>query len=739
MLPVLAEAAPSAFLDALERSLARGATGVVHVFSEEGDFSSPHTGLLWALERLGWAPERMPRVALALALLAEADPGGRLANRPHASMLRLLHPIRPTTNATVDDRIATLRGLHVQLPRLAWNFTLGLAGALRGGIAFPTAKPAFLTEACEERTVTVRELVTVENAVADLLLQNAGGDLDRWLELLGNRYLPSELRMQFIREAEQRVASGELIDSECRLWNVLRESLHMACLHHAANAEKPDEQVAGLRRVYDRLTPSDPVQSVAWRFERNPRIPERFENGWQQEQERLTDLRRTALQMLSERTDSLDLLRRLAGCVLDPVCLGFAIGTPPFGDWLESVVVDVSDIGWRRIRPAFLAVRVRAGIHDLKWAHARLSDLLGAGRLDEATEAVLLLPRAPATWDLVADLGTEIRDAYWKTEGFTYPDNEIDAGRVVEELLRVGAVARAADIAGVFAKHVTGEMIIRVLEILTGSPGELRRLAEMGSYHLGQLFARLQADTSVDDARVVKLEVAYLPALTGPGNAVGPLRLFHALGEEPELFAHLVTVLYRRSSEARPAADAGLEPTDPSTGIQSTGDAAAARNAFEILHAWSSYPGATLDGSAREARILEWSRKVLELASNEDRAESGEGELARVLARIPSGSDGIWPCETARTLIEERRQRFRDELGIAKSNLRGWWSKELYEGGRQEREIAVRYREGADRFKADRQWPETAAFLERMAERYECDAEQEDAEARSEKLEAGVD
>jgi hypothetical protein len=60
LLPTLAEAAPEAFLDVLERSLDRGAEGVAHLLAEEGrSFSgtAPHVALLWALEALGWSPE----------------------------------------------------------------------------------------------------------------------------------------------------------------------------------------------------------------------------------------------------------------------------------------------------------------------------------------------------------------------------------------------------------------------------------------------------------------------------------------------------------------------------------------------------------------------------------------------------------------------------------------------------------------------------------------------------------
>ena len=84
MLPTLAEASPGGFLDAVDTGLDSG--GLNAVFDPETEstpFASPtHTGLLWALEALAWSPEYLGSAALALARLAQIDPGGSWANRP---------------------------------------------------------------------------------------------------------------------------------------------------------------------------------------------------------------------------------------------------------------------------------------------------------------------------------------------------------------------------------------------------------------------------------------------------------------------------------------------------------------------------------------------------------------------------------------------------------------------------------------------------------------------------------
>src|SRR6185312_14032022 len=58
VLPRLAEAGPDAFLGAVEAGLG-GAAPILRLFGHDGDplfSSSPHTGLLWALETVAWGP-----------------------------------------------------------------------------------------------------------------------------------------------------------------------------------------------------------------------------------------------------------------------------------------------------------------------------------------------------------------------------------------------------------------------------------------------------------------------------------------------------------------------------------------------------------------------------------------------------------------------------------------------------------------------------------------------------------
>lgn len=119
VLPLLAEAAPDVFLEALEIAIAEGGTLKVHLFSDRDDdwsSSSPHVYVLWALETLAWSPDYLPAVAELLVRLSELDPGGKLSNRPANVLSNTFRPWMPQSSADTDDQIAIISSLARRHP-----------------------------------------------------------------------------------------------------------------------------------------------------------------------------------------------------------------------------------------------------------------------------------------------------------------------------------------------------------------------------------------------------------------------------------------------------------------------------------------------------------------------------------------------------------------------------------------------------------------------------------------------
>ena len=129
LLPLLAEAAPGEFLDAVEKALNSDPCPFDEVFAEEGDGFMGRTymsGVLWALETLAWDADYLSRVVICLGELAARDPGGRWANRPANSLTTILLPWLPQTCAPVAKRVAAVATLLAELPDIGWKLLLSL-------------------------------------------------------------------------------------------------------------------------------------------------------------------------------------------------------------------------------------------------------------------------------------------------------------------------------------------------------------------------------------------------------------------------------------------------------------------------------------------------------------------------------------------------------------------------------------------------------------------------------------
>jgi hypothetical protein len=92
-LPLLAEAAPGEFLDAIAQDLKSPNPALVELMLQERADGITgavyHTGLLSALEALAWSTKYTAKMADLLAKLPALDPGGKWGNRPKASLRNL--------------------------------------------------------------------------------------------------------------------------------------------------------------------------------------------------------------------------------------------------------------------------------------------------------------------------------------------------------------------------------------------------------------------------------------------------------------------------------------------------------------------------------------------------------------------------------------------------------------------------------------------------------------------------
>jgi hypothetical protein len=710
VLPELAEAAPDAFLDAIRDGMDADPSpifGLFEVGQDETFSHPPHTGLLWALERIAWSPERLTRVTLVLGELAEHDPEGRWSNRPVSTLRATFLAWYPNTDADLTARLAAIDALRTRWPEAAWRLQLALLPKNQE-LAPHSARPRFRDWGLEWRPVAPEELIRTIHELVGRLAQDADQDTKRWTALVAQLYaLPPGDRDGLLRGLASLDPAAMDRGDRLALWLALVEEgerhLRFKDADWSLSREQAEELLATAERFADETLP-----------ERHARLfDERF---------RLTDIprgdydaQRRAVATLRERVaadvlgrDGVDGLERLAQASSLPRLVGWAVAAGD--DDLAPALVP--RLGGDGVSAAMAAgwVGRRAQGRGVEWAREQLDTI----ELDDDAKAALLLELPPdeATWGLLGHLGSEVESKYWRAAR-PFDLEPALLSRAVQAVLEHDRPWVAVDLLASSVHNgdaVDVELAVRVLEQAAAS--EQVDAALHAAWEVGQLLDALQAG-GLEAQRLARLEFSYFAWMEN----VRPARALEgAMASEPELFVQLVRYAYVRADGAD---DQDVRPE-------------VASHAWQVLHDVGRLPGADEQGSIDPEALRAWVTAARRLLAEADRAELGDSKIGEFLSRSRPGSDGIWPAEPVRDLIEElRSDPFEDGLRCGRFNQRGTTVRDPYDGGTQEATLAASLREDAARLQP--RWDRTARNLRTMAEGYEADAHDydRDAERRS--------
>ena len=188
LLPLLAEAAPQEFLDAVEKTLTRDPCPFDMVFSQESSGIGGWNymaGLLWGLETLAWDADYLNRVVVILGELAARDPGGNWGNRPANSLSTILLPWLPQTCAPVTKRQTAIANLLKEVPDVGWKLLLALLPDTHQ-VSSGSHKPAWREIIPESWSpeVTNQEYWEQELAYAQLAISAAKQNVSKTTQLI---------------------------------------------------------------------------------------------------------------------------------------------------------------------------------------------------------------------------------------------------------------------------------------------------------------------------------------------------------------------------------------------------------------------------------------------------------------------------------------------------------------------------------------------------------------------------
>lgn len=726
LLPLLAEASPRALLHAVGRALAGDSKVLADLFTDhDGEFgtfdSSPHTGLLWALEVLCWSPDYLGEAALHLASLDRIDPGGRLGNRPMRSLRNIFLSWHPQTAAPAEQRLHVLDRIRQREPGCAWRLMTRLLPEM-SIIGEPTSKPRWRDwVAGAPDDITWGEVHQMAAEIAARLLEDVGTNGHRWSELIGHvASLPQDVFEAVAHRLNDIDPSSFSPEDRKGVWGGLRAVIARHVEFADAKWAMTKEQLALLQQAYARFEPDEPIEKYGWLFSDNPALMV-GRDKWE-ERARLINEARTEAARVVYAEGGVQGLMDLAARTERPLNVGHAIG-------LSGVLAEDEDVFlWQHLGSAielrryvalgYLAARIAQG-GDQWLAQQASSKFAAYAAPQQLADFYCHWPFIDQTWDRLDTLDEETRRLYWRQVTFWgLGDAEaIDHERVVANFFMYGRFDAAIHFISLYAREegprVSLATVADVLHAAT-QEGTTVNWGDLG-YDVAKLLDLLDEWEEKDEARLASIEWFLLPVLRHYGRP--PRTLHRALATQPEFFGEVLKWVFRARGEEPKA----LTPDEE----------ARARVAYELLHDWHDVPGLQSDGGVDEGTLATWVSRAREIAGDIGRGAIGDQQIGQILSSAPKGTDDVWPHEAVRDLLDDLSNDDLDlglQLGVY--NGRGVTTRAMGEGGDQERVLVEKYRGYARRVR-DR-WPHTAHVLEQIAGGFERDARREDVGAELE-------
>ena len=719
-LPLLAEASPSEFLDAVESSLVDISNSPFHkLFEQEGSGIEGRNymcSLLWALEKLAWSPDYLSRVAVILADLASIDPGGSWANRPIRSLVNIFLPWHVQTAAKFDKRKAAIKAVIKNQPKIGWSLLLELLprecqttiGSCRpiwrDFIPLDWKDDIFQDEYLEQIT-----------ALSELVIDLAKEDVDKFIELIERLSNLPKNAYDFILDY---CLSNNIInlpeEKRYLVWEKLDEIVRRHRKFSYTNWALPEEELCKIENIADSLAPSSP--EIKYRYLFNGIAFELLDgdDDCNKQIERLAKKRNSAIK---EILDSGGLIKciNFAKKVASPLDVGRALGEIEY-DLIENELLptflDSNDEVEKQVLSGYVQIKFyKIGID---WVDMIMQK---DWSLEQRAKFLLLLPFNEEVWKTVFKyLGENGESLYWKNIRVNPYESDGYLNEATEKLLTHGREGAAVICAAHKANkaEINEALAVRSLISVLNSESGMQELISYSyvAYDVVELINRLQKSKTIDQDVLLKIEFNFFPWLKRFSREKSHTAIEKKLASDPQFFADMIALAFRSKHDKSD----DTKETDENKRYL-------AENACDILYEWKLCPGVKEDEKFDENTLKEWIKEAKRITEETGHIGVARHYIGQSLTYAPADPGGLWIHKAVADILDERdADKIRSEFTLALFNRRGMHT---FTYGREERELAKKNQEKAEALDAEG-FTRFAAAMRKFAEQYTKEAEVEE-------------
>ncbi|WP_124646786.1 hypothetical protein [Burkholderia ubonensis] len=726
-LPLMAEAAPVPFVEALEQALQGFGTGLAPLFEDKGFFGPVlHSGLMSALECIAWEPAYFAQVVRILAQLTQFEADGRVVNKPSNSLRSIFLAWNPCTSAPLAQRMDALRMLAEEFPAVAWQ----LVGAIlpkHSDTSFSSYEPVWKDFGRSSRQpltdVAIRESYV---AYIDFALVLSRGQVERQFDLLDGYPQFSPAHRQTLREQLTLSAQDEQLSTATKeaLWSTIRQLVAKHRRFSNAAWALASADVDELEAVGRLFQPASEVAEVQWLFDDYlPDLPN-ANVDIEDAEVRAGKLRDEAMKLLVSKglsaIDELYMKARQPHLVAQQA----AASIEDTGRLLQLLDVWLERSSPRDRRGAAVLCASRYALRREDWLGILLDASVSRGWPDGALGLCMAdFPDEQSVLDVVAGMTAAAATNYWASRSaYLRSDNTAMNDEIARKLVEC---RRAVELINRSLTKLSVGMAINVLETAVREPQQQSgRIDSMLGYNLKETIKWLRKQPKVPRARLDQLEHSFLPVLLAELHDGEQLTFHKTMAERPESFIAILCDAYRPAKSVKEEGE--RRPITPDAENR-------AIVAWRVLRSWRTPPGVDTVNRVQYEGMMDWISRARRLAGEEDRAAIADQYIGAVLLHTPSEADGRWPSDgVARVLEELQSKALEDGLSMEVVNSRGTTSRGIFDGGKQEKEIAEQWASRAAQL--PEKWRRAKRLCRRIADSWVQMANEFDVEAAKRRL-----
>lgn len=729
-LPLLAEASPKSFLQAVEDSLSKPDPPIMKMFGDlDNLFSSTtyYTGLLWALENLLISPDYVLKSTLILAHLARLDPGGKLINRPINTLRAVYIPWYSQTRAEFSIKKYVLEKLVEAEPEISWKVLLSVSPQNHSVVSpIHQCKWRFDTQYLK-RTVTYEQIWDFNSFVFAQLINLAKGNEQKCSELVcffpNLNFKEREKLLQFLKASKEAFEQKENL-----VWNELRELLSRHREHAEQEWALPSEELDKIEEVFTSYTPKDIKEKYKYLFENGralfPEGIKRKEMSHGERDEFVNEKRKIAFYEIytSEGLQGIvELVKALSNAYqISRTAAKSNLSKEEEIHFFALLSSDQTNKQTLFTQQYIFIKAIDAGWEWVVWAYNSIKGMHAEHEI--LAYFFLSLPQNREVWNLLESADKDTFNIYWhKVSAYFYHEKVDDKLYIINKLQEVNRCCSIIDNISDAAEDISSKLLGSIL--LKAATITSEENSKLDTYHVSRLFELLYKRNDLDKESLTQLEWIYLPFLADRYANQKPKNLLQRLTRDPEFFVEVVTYVYMP--------DQGHEEEKYSE-EELTRRYRQADSARSLLDSWRDLPGVKEDNTIVKDELREWIAKARLKAKEVNRVYGVDSQIGYLLACFPRNNT-YWPpeeiCETIDTLNNDVvLSHFQSEI----FNSRGMSVRSPFDGGDQERSHAAYFEKMGKLILS--KWPLTASALLDLAEGYKRDAKDEDDSARLDEL-----